>query len=64
MDNLTILRLVEAVGVVVLTPAIRAFLRENDPKCLQQCELAIEKAADEGSGKARKILNILRCARG
>lgn len=40
-------RMFNALQVIVLTPAIRAWLETNDPKALQQALTALETAIKE-----------------
>lgn len=39
-------KLIAALGVVVLDRKIQAFLKENDPKCLDQCLQALRDCGD------------------
>jgi hypothetical protein len=55
MDNLKILRMVEALGVVLLDKRIRGFLLENDPMAFRQCFRALKCIEDEFQ-QARSVL--------
>lgn len=46
MDEEVIVRLEEALKVLVQTPHIRAYLEANDPKALEQAKKALEFAEE------------------